>query len=133
MLNVEKPSEKLNDGTHTIILNANADLSKLNENLQGLLQILSGQDANDSELSQEVLEALKGVKGDMEVKERFGVTWDDAREEGREEGQKNTIRGLILNQESLGFTREQLIKAIMKSLNYSEAEAQDFYDKSIKK
>ena len=141
MLNVENPSEKLNDGTHTIILNAKADLSKLNKNLQGLLQILGGQAANDSELSQEVLEALKGVKGDMEVKERFGVSFEDVyadakeegREEGKEEGQKENMRVMILNKESLGFTREQLINAIMKSLNYSEAEAQELYDELAKK
>ena len=105
------------------------------------MQILGGQEANDSELSQEVLEALKGVKGDMEVKERFGVSFEDVyadakeegREEGKEEGQKENMRVMILNKESLGFTREQLINAIMKSLNYSEAEAQELYDELAKK
>ena len=64
----------------------------------------------------------------MEVKERFGVTGDDA----REEGQKENMRVMILNKENLGFTREQLINAIMQSLNYSEAEAQELYDELAK-
>ena len=68
----------------------------------------------------------------MEVKERFGVTWDDAREEGKEEGQKNTIRGLILDQEFLGLTEDRVINFIMKRLNYSEAEARELYDELAK-
>ena len=100
------------------------------------MQILGGQAANDSELSQEVLEALKGVKGDMEVKERFGASFEDvyadAKEEGREEGQKNTIRGLILDQEFLGLTEDRVINFIMKRLNYSEAEARELYDELAK-
>jgi len=59
----------------------------------------------------------------MEVKERFGVTWDDA----REEGQKENIREMILDQEKFGFTKGQIINFIMQSLNYSEAEAQELY------
>ena len=104
----------------------------MNKNLQGLLQILGGQEANDSELSQEVLEALKGVKGDMEVKERFGVTFDDAREDGIEEGKTKMIEELILGQEKFGFTKGQIINFMMQSLNYSEAEAQELYDELAK-
>ena len=108
----------------------------MNKNLQGLLQILGGQAANDSELSQEVLQALKGVKGDMEVKERFGVSFEDvyadAKEEGKEEGQKENIREMILDQEKFGFTKGQIINFIMQSLNYSKTKAQALYDELAK-
>ena len=81
-----------NDGTHTILLNVNADSSKLNENLQGLIQVLRRESVNQSQLGQKLSKALKEVKGDMLVKNQLGYASEDM----VLYGQQDVIQSLII-------------------------------------
>mgnify|MGYP005796814199 CR=1 FL=1 len=127
MINRNNLSEKLNDGTHTILLNVNADSSKLNENLQGLVQVLRRESVNQSQLGQELSKALKEVKGDMLVKNQLGYSSDDMVLYGRQEN----IQMMIADKEELGLSEKTIVRFIMKTLYLTEKEAEELYDEML--
>lgn len=127
MINRNNLSEKLNDGTHTILLNVNADSSKLNENLQGLIQVLRRESVNQSQLGQELSKALKEVKGDMLVKNQLGYSSDDMVLYGRQEN----IQMMIADKEELGLSEKTIVRFIMKTLYLTEKEAEELYDEMV--
>lgn len=127
MINRNNLSEKLNDGTHTILLNVNADSSKLNENLQGLVQVLRRESVNQSQLGQKLSRALKEVKGDMLVKNQLGYSSDDMVLYGRQEN----IQMMIADKEELGLSKKTIVRFIMKTLYLTEEEAEALYDEML--
>lgn len=127
MINRNNLNEKLNDGTHTILLNVNADSSKLNENLQGLVQVLKRESVNQSQLGQELSKALKEVKGDMLVKNQLGYASEDM----VLYGQQDVIQSLIENKDKLGLSENSIIEIIMEKIHLTKSEAEELYDEML--
>ena len=127
MINRNNLSEKLNDGTHTILLNVNADSSKLNENLQGLIQVLRRESVNQSQLGQKLSKALKEVKGDMLVKNQLGYASEDM----VLYGQQDVIQSLIENKDKLGLSENSIIEIIMEKIHLTKSEAEELYDEML--
>ena len=89
---ISEEGDYLNDGTHTLILNASGDWEGVSDELKGIFQLVLRQQASFGQLGAQIMDKIDEIKhsktGGQKYMELTGAFWQDARNEGRNEGRK---------------------------------------------
>ena len=147
----------LNDGTHTLILNASGDWEGVSDELKGIFQLVLRQPASFGQLGAQIMDKIDEIKhsktGGRKYMELTGAFWQDARNEGRNEGRKEgkkagikigerrgkkqgideAIIKLISDLFALSNERQAVIKILMNKMNLSQEQAEGYYKRATTK
>ena len=89
---ISEEGDYLNDGTHTLILNASGDWEGVSDELKGIFQLVLRQPASFGQLGAQIMDKIDEIKhsktGGRKYMELTGAFWQDARKEGQKEGRK---------------------------------------------
>ena len=76
---ISEEGDYLNDGTHTLILNASGDWEGVSDELKGIFQLVLRQQASFGQLGAQIMDKIDEIKHSktggrkyMELKEHFG-------------------------------------------------------------
>ena len=93
---LSEEGDYLNDGTHTLILNASSDWEGVSDELKGIFQLVLRQPVLYGQLGAQIMDKIDEIKhsktGGRKYMELTGAFWQDARNEGRKEGKKAGIK-----------------------------------------
>ena len=140
---ISEEGDYLNDGTHTLILNASGDWEGVSDELKGIFQLVLRQPASFGQLGAQIMDKINEIKhsktGGRKYMELTGAFWQDARNEGRNEGRKEgrkegtdeTIIKLIPDLVALTNDRQAVIKILMNKMNLSQAQAESYYKRAM--
>ena len=156
---VSRQGNHLNDGTHTLILNASGNWAGVSDELKGIFQLLLRQPASFGKLGPQIMNKIDEIKhsktGGRKYMELTGAFWQDAREagikigerrgkkagikEGRKEGRKQgrregtdeAIIKLIPDLVALTNDRQAVINILMKKMDLSQAQAEGYYKRAM--
>ena len=137
---ISEEGDYLNDGTHTLILNASSDWEGVSDELKGIFQLVLRQPASFGQLGAQIMDKIDEIKhsktGGRKYMELTGAFWQDARnegkkagikigerrgkKEGRKEGTDEAIIKLILDLVALTNDRQAVIKILMTKMNLSQ-------------
>ena len=147
----------LNDGTHTLILNASGNWAGVSDELKGIFQLLLRQPASFGKLGPQIMAKIDEIKhsktGGRKYMELTGAFWQDAREagikigerrgkkagikegrkEGRREGTDEAIIKLIPDLVALTNDHQAVIDILMKKMDLSQAQAEGYYKRAMAK
>ena len=137
----------LNDGTHTLILNASGDWEGVSDELKGIFQLVLRQPASFGQLGAQIMNKIDEIKhsktGGRKYMELTGAFWQDARNEGKKagikigerrgkkEGTDETIIKLIPDLVALTNDRQAVIKILMTKMNLSQEQAESYYQRAM--
>ena len=89
---VSRQGNHLNDGTHTLILNASGNWAGVSDELKGIFQLLLRQPASFGKLGPQIMDKIDEIKhsktGGHKYMELTGAFWQDAREAGIKIGER---------------------------------------------
>ena len=89
---ISEEGDYLNDGNHTLILNASGDWEGVSDELKGIFQLVLRQPTSFGQLGAQIMDKIDEIKhsktGGRKYMELTGAFWQDARNEGRNEGRK---------------------------------------------
>ncbi|UXC63550.1 Rpn family recombination-promoting nuclease/putative transposase [Ligilactobacillus agilis] len=144
---ISEEGDYLNDGTHTLILNASGDWEGVSDELKGIFQLVLRQPVSHGQLGAQIMNKIDEIKHSktggrkyMELTEAF---WQDARDEGKKAGIKigerrgkkqgadETIIKLIPDLVALTNDRQAVIKILMNKMNLSQAQAESYYKRAM--
>ena len=136
---ISEEGDYLNDGTHTLILNASGDWEGVSDELKGIFQLVLRQPASFGQLGAQIMDKIDEIKhsktGGRKYMELTGAFWQDARNEGRNEGRKEgtdeTIIKLIPDLVALTNDRQAVIKILMNKMNLSQEQAESYYKQAM--
>ena len=87
---ISEEGDYLNDGTHTLILNASGDWEGVSDELKGIFQLVLRQPVSHGQLGAQIMDKIDEIKhsktGGRKYMELTGAFWQDARNKGRKEG-----------------------------------------------
>ena len=140
---ISEEGDYLDDGTHTLILNASGDWEGVSDELKGIFQLVLRQPASFGQLGAQIMDKIDEIKhskiGGRKYMELTGAFWQDARNEGRNEGRKEgrkegtdeTIIKLIPDLVALTNDRQAVIKILMNKMNLSQEQAESYYQRAM--
>ena len=136
---ISEEGDYLNDGTHTLILNASGDWEGVSDELKGIFQLVLRQPVSHGQLGAQIMDKIDEIKhsktGGRKYMELTGAFWQDARNEGRNEGRKEgtdeTIIKLIPDLVALTNDRQAVIKILMNKMNLSQEQAEGYYQRAM--
>ena len=152
---ISEEGDYLNDGTHTLILNASGDWEGVSDELKGIFQLVLRQQASFGQLGAQIMDKIDEIKhsktGGRKYMELTGAFWQDARNEGRKEGRKEgkkagikigerrgkkegtdeTIIKLIPDLFALSNDRQAVIKILMNKMGLSQEQAESYYQRAV--
>ncbi|WP_192944498.1 Rpn family recombination-promoting nuclease/putative transposase [Ligilactobacillus agilis] len=137
---ISEEGDYLNDGTHTLILNASSDWEGVSDELKGIFQLVLRQPASFGQLGAQIMDKIDEIKhsktGGRKYMELTGAFWQDARNEGkkagikigerrgkkvgRKEGTDEAIIKLIPDMVALTNDRQAVIKILITKMNLSQ-------------
>ena len=89
---ISEEGDYLNDGTHTLILNASGDWEGVSDELKGIFQLVLRQPVSHGQLGAQIMNKIDEIKhsktGGRKYMELTGAFWQDARDEGKKAGIK---------------------------------------------
>ncbi len=129
---ISEEGDCLNDGTHTLILNASGEL-------KGIFQLVLRQPASFGQLGAQIMDKIDEIKhsktGGRKYMELTGAFWQDAREAGIKIGERKgtdeTIIKLIPDLVALTNDRQAVIKILMNKMNLSQEQAESYYKRAM--
>ena len=154
---VSRQGNHLNDGTHTLILNASGNWAGVSDELKGIFQLLLRRPASFGKLGPQIMNKIDEIKhsktGGRKYMELTGAFWQDAREagikigerrgkkagikegrkEGRREGTDEAIIKLIPDLVALTNDHQAVIDILMKKMDLSQAQAEGYYKRAMAK
>ena len=158
---VSRQGNHLNDGTHTLILNASGNWAGVSDELKGIFQLLLRQPASFGKLGPQIMAKIDEIKhsktGGRKYMELTGAFWQDARDEGRKvgikigerrgkkagikegrkegrrEGTDEAIIKLIPDLVALTNDRQAVINILMKKMDLSQAQAESYYRRAMER
>ena len=158
---VSRQGNHLNDGTHTLILNASGNWVGVSDELKGIFQLLLRQPASFGKLGPQIMNKIDEIKhsktGGRKYMELTGAFWQDARDEGRKvgikigerrgkkagikegrkegrrEGTDEAIIKLIPDLVALTNNRQAVINILMKKMDLSQAQAEGYYKRAMRR
>ena len=140
---ISEEGDYLNDGTHTLILNASGDWEGVSDELKGIFQLVLRQPVSHGQLGAQIMDKINEIKhsktGGRKYMELTGAFWQDARnegwnegrKEGRKEGTDETIIKLIPDLVALTNDRQAVIKILMNKMNLSQEQAENYYKQAM--
>lgn len=132
---ISKTGTYLNDGTHTLILNASGNWEGVSDDLKGILQLVLRQPASFGQLGPQIMNKIDEIKhsklGGRKYMELTGSFWQGAKDEGRKEGTDEAIIKLIPAL-ALSNDHQAVIKILMKKMDLSQAQAESYYQRAMK-
>ncbi|MDO4597036.1 MAG: hypothetical protein Q4B20_00520 [Ligilactobacillus agilis] len=156
---VSRQGNHLNDGTHTLILNASGNWAGVSDELKGIFQLLLKQPASFGKLGPQIMVKIDEIKhsktGGRKYMELTGAFWQDARDkgrkagikigerrgkkagikegrkEGRREGTDEALIKLIPDLVALTNDRQAVINILMKKMDLSQAEG--YYKRAMER
>ena len=136
---ISEEGDYLNDGTHTLILNANGDWEGVSDELKGIFQLVLRQPASFGQLGAQIMDKIDEIKhsktGGRKYMELTGAFWQDAREAGIKIGERKgtdeTIIKLIPDLVALTNDRQAVIKILMNKMNLSQEQAESYYKRAM--
>ena len=140
---LSEEGDYLNDGTHTLILNASGDWEGVSDELKGIFQLVLRQPASFGQLGAQIMDKINEIKhsktGGRKYMELTGAFWQDARNEGKKAGIKigerkgtdETIIKLIPDLVALTNDRQAVIKILMNKMNLSQEQAESYYKQAM--
>ena len=148
---ISEEGDYLNDGTHTLILNASGDWEGVSDELKGIFQLVLRQPTSFGQLGAQIMDKIDEIKhsktGGRKYMELTGAFWQDARdagikigerrgkkvgrEEGRKEGTDEAIIKLIPDLVALTNDRQAVIKILMTKMNLSQEQAESYYKRAM--
>ena len=154
---VSRQGNHLNDGTHTLILNASGNWAGVSDELKGIFQLLLRQPASFGKLGPQIMDKIDEIKhsktGGRKYMELTGAFWQDARDEGRKagikigerrgkkagikegrkEGTDEAIIKLIPDLVALTNDHQAVIDILMKKMDLSQVQAEGYYKRAMAK
>ena len=154
---VSKQGNHLNDGTHTLILNASGSWAGVSDELKGIFQLLLRQPAPFGKLGPQIMDKIDEIKhsktGGRKYMELTGAFWqgaiDEGRKvgikigerrgkkagikEGRKQGTDEAIIKLIPDLVALTNDHQAVINILMKKMDLSQAQAEGYYKRAMGK
>ena len=154
---VSRQGNHLNDGTHTLILNASGNWAGVSDELKGIFQLLLRQPASFGKLGPQIMAKIDEIKhsktGGRKYMELTGAFWQDARDEGRKagikigerrgkkagikegrkEGTDEAIIKLIPDLVALTNDHQAVIDILMKKMDLSQVQAEGYYKRAMAK
>lgn len=129
----------LEDGTHTIILNAKSNWDEVDAELRGIFQLILKQEATYGYLGPKVANDIARVKQSRLGGEKYMALtsefWQDIRDEGRQEGKAEERRELVpLLVKTLADNGKQpaeIMAYLEAKLGLSVQEAEEYYQLAI--
>ena len=143
---------QLNDGTHTLILNASGNWDGVSDDLKGILQLLLKKPASFGQLGPQIMDRIDEIKhskpGGRKYMELTGAFWQGAIDEGIKIGKKDGIkigeqrgeqRGTdetilkLIPALALTNDHQAVIEILMKKMDLSQAQAESYYKRAMAK
>ena len=103
---LSEEGDYLNDGTHTLILNASSDWEGVSDELKGIFQLVLRQPASFGQLGAQIMDKIDEIK--------------HSKTGGRKEGTDEAIIKLIPDMVALTNDRQAVIKILMTKMNLSQ-------------